>query len=389
MKMRFMALVLGLVVGRAALAETTTVEVEGVAAVVKDDVAIARDRALDDARRKAVEQVVGAVVSSETLSENFQIVEDRIFARASGFVKTYEILSEQKEEGVYRVRVRAVVDQSDVAEHVEQIFRVKPRVILLIAEQNIGAKNFSYWWGSSGFVSDMDILQTSLMGAWQPKGFKFVDPGLLKGKLKIKGAMRNAGLSDEGAVTIGRSTDADVAIVGKVLVTDAGPVMDGVKMHTYQAVGTLRALSVDTGEVIAVADETGSAPHVDPNFGGRTAIKALAERLGDDLLKKIMKRWTEEAASAREVELVVQGTVDSGRLKAFEGVVQSEVRGVESMKRRRRAKGRVHYDVRVRARTADFAEDLESKTYPGLKVEVETLTKARLVLKLSEPRGRP
>ncbi|MBK8013615.1 MAG: hypothetical protein IPK13_19965 [Deltaproteobacteria bacterium] len=87
MKMRFMGLVQILVLGwwsvagRAALAETTTVEVEGVAAIVKDDVAVARDRALDDARRKAVEQVVGTVVSSETLSENFQIVEDRIFAR--------------------------------------------------------------------------------------------------------------------------------------------------------------------------------------------------------------------------------------------------------------------------------------------------------------------
>ncbi|MBK8013616.1 MAG: hypothetical protein IPK13_19970 [Deltaproteobacteria bacterium] len=304
-------------------------------------------------------------------------------------MKSYEILNEQKEEGVYRVRLRALVDERDIAENVEQIFRVKPRVILLIAEQNIGAKNFSYWWGSSGFVSDMDILQTSLMGAWQPKGFKFVDPGLLKGRLKIKGAMRNAGLSDENAVTIGRTTDADIAIVGKVLVTDAGPVMDGVKMHTYQAVGTLRALNVDTGEVIAVADETGTAPHVDPNFGGRIAIKALAERLGDALQKKIMKRWTEEAASAREVELVVQGGVPAARLKAFEGVVQSEVRGVESMKLRRRARGRVHYDVRVRARTADFAEDLESKTYPGLKLEVETLTKARLVLKLSERGGRP
>src|SRR5688572_10458436 len=214
----------------AALAAEETVEVEGVAAVVNNDVAIARDRAIDDAKRKAVEQVAGAQVSAESITENFALVEDKIYSRASGFVKTYAIVNELKDQGgVYRVKIKATVDTKAVADRLDQIFAEKPRVIVMVAEQNVGSKGFSYWWGNSGFVSDMDIFQTALISQWQPKGFKFIDPALLQDKLQVKGAMQKAGIEDNVAVSIGRDADADIAIVGKVLVSDAGNVMDGVK----------------------------------------------------------------------------------------------------------------------------------------------------------------
>ena len=294
MRMRTTMTTLLLLFSTAAFAAEEKVEVEGVAAVVNDDVAVARDRAIDDAKRKAVEQVAGTQVSAETITENFQLVEDKIYSRASGFVRKYEIVSELKEEGgVYRVRIKAVVDTKAIADNLDQLFAVKPRVIVMVAEQNVGSKGFSYWWGNSGFVSDMDIFQTTLIGNWQPRGFKFVDPALLQDSLQVKGAMKKAGLTNDIAVKIGRDSDADIAIVGKVLVSDAGNVMDGVKMHSFHAVGTMRILNIDTGEIVAVAEDTGVAPHVDPNLGGRAAIKALANKLGGTLEAKILAKWTQ------------------------------------------------------------------------------------------------
>ena len=241
-------------VASAAHAEVKQAKVTGVAAIVDGDVAIARDRAIDDAKRKAVEQVAGAQVSAESVSVDFELVSDRITSRASGFVKTYAIDNELQEEGVYKVQMTAQVDAGAIAKDLSVLFAEKPRVIVLIAEQNIGAKGFSYWWGSSGYVADLQMAQNTLIESWQPKGFKFVDPALLAGKLRMKGAMKKPDVADEHAVLIGRDADADVAIVGRILVSDAGAVMEGLKMHSYQAVGTLRVLSIDTGEVLAVAD---------------------------------------------------------------------------------------------------------------------------------------
>ena len=364
-----------------ARAEVKAATVTGVAAVVNGDVAIARDRAIDDAKRKAVEQIAGAQVSAESIAVDFELVQDRITSRASGFVKTYQIVSELQEEGVYKVQMKAQVDAGAIAQDLSVLFAEKPRVIVLIAEQNIGAKGFSYWWGSSGYVADLQMAQNTLIEKWQPKGFKFVDPALLAGKLRMKGAMKKPDVADEHAVLIGRDADADVAIVGRILVSDAGPVMEGLKMHSYQAVGTLRVLSIDTGEVLAVADDTAAAPHVDPNVGGRTAIKALTQKLAGKLESRIMAKWTEEATSARELEVVVHGVKGSKQVQAIKDAIEAKVRGVESVRVRRRARGRLYLTVQVRARAADFARDVEGLEELGLGVE--EVTRARVALRSS------
>ena len=121
-------------VAQTARAEVTETTVEGVAAITNDDKAIARDRALDDAKRKAVEQVAGAQVSAESISENFELVQDRIYSRASGFVKNYQIVSELEAEGVYRVKIKAQVDQGAIAQDLSVLFADKPRVIVMVAE---------------------------------------------------------------------------------------------------------------------------------------------------------------------------------------------------------------------------------------------------------------
>ena len=379
-----MSLIAGLVmsVPLVALAEVETTQVEGVAAIVGNDTATARDRALDDARRKAVEQVAGAHVSAQTITKNFQLVEDRIYARASGFVKKYDIVAEYKEEGVYHVKIRAAVDKSAVVERLDQIFMVKPRVIVMVAEQNIGANGFSYWWGSSGFVADMGLVQTHLINKWQPRGFKFVDPALLTDKLSVSGAMKKPDVDNASAVTIGRDVDADIAIVGRVLVSDGGKPFPDLKIHVYHAVGNLRVLSVDTGEILAVKEEKGVGRAVDPNVGGREAIKALAKKLSDDLESRILERWTQEASSARDLELVARGAKSSKMVRELARVIRDEVRGVESVRVRRRKAGKAYLAVRVRSRASDFAYDLESKTYEGFGVEVSDVTRSKVVVAL-------
>ena len=47
------------------------VEAEGEAAIVGDNSNLARDQALEAAKRNAVEQGIGVLIASETLTENF------------------------------------------------------------------------------------------------------------------------------------------------------------------------------------------------------------------------------------------------------------------------------------------------------------------------------
>jgi len=97
--------------------ETTTshqqpyrlVEVEGQAVISNGNEVAARDAARADAVRKAIEQVVGVYVSSESLTRNFELIRDEIYARANGFAVIEKILQEGAQGGIYRTKAQVKV----------------------------------------------------------------------------------------------------------------------------------------------------------------------------------------------------------------------------------------------------------------------------------------
>ncbi|MBU4286773.1 MAG: hypothetical protein KKI12_01205, partial [Proteobacteria bacterium] len=68
--------------------EVQTVTAWGESAATNDP-ALDKRLAITHARRTALEQVVGSYVTSSTLVRNFQVVEDRIYSKATGFINSY------------------------------------------------------------------------------------------------------------------------------------------------------------------------------------------------------------------------------------------------------------------------------------------------------------
>ncbi|MCF8352163.1 MAG: hypothetical protein K9H15_13435 [Bacteroidales bacterium] len=77
------------------------------------------EKALENALRNAVEEAVGALVSSETIIENDDIVKDEVLSYSKGFIKTYKKLSEEKDDGDYKVSVVAIITQKQLIEKLE------------------------------------------------------------------------------------------------------------------------------------------------------------------------------------------------------------------------------------------------------------------------------
>jgi hypothetical protein len=95
----------------AAAAEVTA---EGMAAIINGNVASAKNQALINAQRAAVEQGVGLILDSRTRAENFQIIKDEILTSSQGYVTKYLIVSEGQtpDRLSYRVRIKAEVAQN-------------------------------------------------------------------------------------------------------------------------------------------------------------------------------------------------------------------------------------------------------------------------------------
>ncbi|MDO9287548.1 MAG: flagellar assembly protein T N-terminal domain-containing protein, partial [Thermodesulfovibrionales bacterium] len=73
------------------------VEAEGYALITGDRKDIARESALNNAFRRAVEQAIGVLVESETMVRNFELLNDRVYSKSAGYVKKYSITGEKIE----------------------------------------------------------------------------------------------------------------------------------------------------------------------------------------------------------------------------------------------------------------------------------------------------
>ena len=222
--------------------EAVQVQAKGQAAIYGKDVSQARDKAIDDARRKAVEQAIGSMVSSETVTENFQLISDKILSKSSGYVRRYKILSEGSEEGIYQVTIEAMVQAGVLNSDLQGVLAIlkakkMPRVLVMITEQNIGGAP-SAWWSNPGASVSMDVAENTLIDAWRPKGVKFVERQVLDGKIRV-GAGATNDLQNDVAKEFGAMSGAEIVIIGKAIATKSTtiPLKTAVPMYSVNAQG--------------------------------------------------------------------------------------------------------------------------------------------------------
>jgi len=97
------------------------VETEGTSAVYGNDSAPARDSAIGDSMRRAVERMVGMLISEETATNSADTLNDNIYPKYQDYIRDYRILQEGIENGLYRVRVRATLSVMDIRRDLEKL----------------------------------------------------------------------------------------------------------------------------------------------------------------------------------------------------------------------------------------------------------------------------
>jgi hypothetical protein len=165
----------------------------------------------------------------------------------------------------------------------------KPRILILIAEQNNGNQDYSYSWGlRQGERADQRVAENTIMDQFREEGFEFVDHNAP--------ASQFAELSDPTAITLGKEVDAEVVIVGKALAECTGNI-PGTSMKSLRADISLRAIQTDNGRVLSAAAEHAAAVHVDEVTAGAEALKKasakISEKMIDDIIKNFQKRSQE------------------------------------------------------------------------------------------------
>ncbi len=366
---------------------------QGEAAVLDGDKPAARQKAIDDALRRAVEMAAGTRVSGMTETRDFQLRMDRVLTHAQGFVRRYEIVREGMDGEVVQVSVRAYIGTAELDKDLEAMGLLvarkgMPRTMVLIAEQNIGmaAPRAAWMRGEAALVSaDLRIAETTVLDALKNGGFgQLIDP-----EIAAKKSVQVGGIASEITATQARKlkslTGAEVIVFGQAIATARGEVRDlGPGWRSCAATLSGRAVNTDNGDILSTAEVTQSAAQLDDLSCGKEAIRKASRAFAQEMTKKISARWSEDVSAGNDVHVRVRNVPSFRSASDFRAALSQRVRGVRSVSQRSYAAGTQDLDVKLQGSTEEFAQEVEAKKLGKFSVRVVGLTANTVDLELGQ-----
>ncbi|MBN1917113.1 MAG: hypothetical protein JW889_04310 [Verrucomicrobia bacterium] len=335
-----------------------------------------KNEAVSRALRAAVEQGVGVLISSETLVENNTLISDRIYSEVSGYVSTHEVLEDNGGEGgLWEVKVRATVSLARLREDLAALRllieeKENPRIAILCREYVDGGE------------LPAPVLQTALEQFFLGQEFDVVDVAQLE-KIKEREATLHYDDPIEAAA-LGRRFGADVLVLGEAS-AELGGVREahGLKVYSYTANITLKAVKTDTAKVIAVVQgshaATGGGAVTGEGDVAREALKGAAGQTVEKLMDKIVQVWHQEVYNVENVEIVLFNATTEEQKAFIEGL--KSIDGVQKVTERMVEETTAAYDVLVAgAIKKDLADKVLAIDEPKLTLRGKTPNRIRVVV---------
>ncbi|MGC8580210.1 MAG: flagellar assembly protein T N-terminal domain-containing protein [bacterium] len=310
---------------------------QGTALINNEDRSSARIDAINDALKKAVEQTVGMLISTSTVTEDYNLLNNNIYSHADDYVHDYKVLNEGVNNNVYNITLQVTIGIKHLKNELDKLnlassSRQEPTVAVIILEQNIGEKRLEsalFYAPLSTFdnyiipevrilneVGNMSIAENEMTKKLLASGVNVEDEAVLLKNIKLSPGFMLQSLNDTTVKDIGSLAKVDIVVYGKAVARLYGAIA-GSEMKSAQADVSLRAVDVKTGRVLAAGSEHAASVNIDPLIAGDEAIKKATDKLADTMIPTILSQWKQSTGGLHTGKVVVSGIVSPAELTAL------------------------------------------------------------------------
>lgn len=310
-----------LIVATSAVANPVTVTGEGPS----------KEQALSAALRRAVEQGVGTLVTSETTVVDSALVDDKIYSRSKGYVKTYKILKEQKSTEGVMITVSAVVDNKVLKEDMADIMKTlqavtavnNPRILVAFS-----TKSKDKIFRDKEFTEE---IYNGIVESLTDKQFRVVDRAAAERFASQVAATHEIDLDLNKAVAYGQKFKAEYTLYYNV----SGVVREG-------AVGKSVLLSIKTQLIDNTRSQVITSKKIEQAGMGQTVDQALEQagreggkKIVNPMLEVLQREWMDMQQNGAFYTIVIDGVDDPEQIALFTEMFEkfplaSQTREVES-----------------------------------------------------------
>ncbi len=362
----FMLLAVFLVFSFAGFAEDKVVTVEGEADA---SMANAREKAVENALRNAVEMGFGVYIDSATLTENATLISDDIVAEAKGFVRSYEVIDSKESGGVLTVTVKAVISMDKVWESDSLGVLLKrmgaPRFIVVTSEEIVENDT------PEGTPTSQKLTEELVKRGFYLK--KSLDMA------KLSREMRNDIVNDTNqALKMGKSEGAEIVVIADSKVSfEKEADMYGKKMLYFTGICEAKAVQVGTGKIIASATGKSMRGAANAQEAIHDAFTYAASGASDDLVKGMLASWSKYLNTGRTIEVTVKNISVTDLSRLIEKMKSME--GVSDVAQRGYAKRTATLHVKSKQKVLYIAGQMED--IPGMKLTIESFDSDNIIAK--------
>lgn len=320
----------------------------------------ARDEALNDALRKAVEQGVGTFINAETTVEQARLIEDRIYAESRGYIQRYEVIHEGPKEDIYEVKISALVKMEKLADDLQSIgllIRKKrnPRVMVVIYSTEMSSSFPGVSLEGSRNVENQ--VESSLIG----KGFPLVDADQVRRKKKLETLLLKG--EPSRASKMAKDFGAEILIQGEVRRTfiDERQIF-GRPTRFFSNEIRLKALETDTGKVLFSGYRTRPPTGADAQLPLEEATSELIE----EMVAGILEQWRKDVFQAGSYQLSLS-KISFQNLSRFKESLW-KIRGMRDIQVRSFQSGYALLEVKYQGPLEELAEKMDEMKNPPVEI---------------------
>lgn len=352
----------------------------GTANIHQQNLAEGRQNAVDDALVAAVGQVVMEMLTDETVVRRFQVINDKILTERENYVQNYRVLTESVSGATIRTLVQVDVAVDKVSRDLSGLGLamagdVYPKVLFMVAERKLKDAEFSYWW-AGGRHPDRTICEGAMAAVLAATGFEIVDPPALS---ETEGLVMNAPETD--MIALAGRLGADVLVTGYGTAAIAPNTMGGT-IKSFEAVVEIRAINVQTGELLGRTRQHSVVSGQDETTGGREALSGAGELAGGELARQVMDAWRQDQGRGAILEVVVEGT--GGQIASFVRLrtIISSLSGVRELKMNEMSTDRAVMAVNYQGTARSLADALLLKAFSGFSIDIFSVTPETINIRL-------
>ncbi len=352
--------------------KTTKIIAEGFASTDGRGEANAIERAIESAKRNAVEQAVGSIIHGVASVGNNKLLESKIYENTTGYISSYKVLNITKNTSVWYSKIEAIVGVDMLQDNLQAMGilmdrKSMPLIVVLVIDEN-------------GDLSESFNVQLEKnMG---DKGFKFVSASSLRKIMRDENY--DIDFSDSDSVKkIAQSTGAQIAVVGKAGASYFTTIQ-GTAMKSYRSDVAITAINIsDYSTVARATHQAGGVGGSDKDAHSIALVKS-ADSISDDFISQIVNKWQSEVQNGAEYTIYVSGLNFDDSID-FEDALKKNIGNIKNVYNRGIAGDSSRYVIQYVGTSRNLAVDINAKAKNmGYQIIINGFDDKTITLKASK-----